>query len=93
VAQGYGLVGGRLLPASNSGPAAQFMYETGTGDRVTLYIEQDQNGLETGFQFTEYDGVSAFWWKDGPLAYVLIGQGAREQLHTLAQATQKQFNP
>jgi hypothetical protein len=24
---------------------------------------------------------------------VLIGQGAREQLHTLAQATQKQFNP
>ena len=93
VAQGYGLVGGRLLPARNSGPAAQFMYETGTGDRVTLYIEQDQNGLETGFQFTEYDGVSAFWWKDGPLAYVLIGQGAREQLHALAQATQKQFNP
>jgi anti-sigma factor RsiW len=91
--QGYRLVGGRLLPASSAGPAAQFMYETEGGKRITLYIEQDRSGRDATFEFTEYDGVSAFWWKDGPLAYVLIGQAERPQLLSLARATHQQFNP
>lgn len=91
--QGYRLVGGRLLPASMAGPAAQFMYETEGGARITLYIEQMQEGSrDSGFEFTEYDGVSAFWWKDGPLAYVLIGRSEREQLLSLASATRIQFS-
>ncbi len=36
-AQGYELVGGRLLPG-DSGARAQFMYQSGTGQRVTLYM-------------------------------------------------------
>ena len=40
-AQGYKLVGGRLLPAiaggGRPGPAAHFMYEDTTGQRLTLY--------------------------------------------------------
>jgi len=91
--QGFQLVGGRLLPASVAGPAAQFMYETGSGERITIYIEQDESGRSNDFRFTEYDGVSAFWWKDGPLAYVLIGTSDRDQLLTLARATRRQFTP
>lgn len=91
--QGYRLVGGRLLPASDSGPAAQFMYEAESGERLTLYVEQNRAGGETAFRFTEYDDVSAFWWKDGPLAYVLIGRGGRDSLLTLARATYQELNP
>lgn len=91
--QGYQLVGGRLLPASVAGPAAQFMYESGSGERITIYIEQDTAGRGNDFRFTEYDGVSAFWWKDGPLAYVLIGTSDRDQLLALARATRQQFTP
>lgn len=91
--QGYRLVGGRLLPASESGPAAQFMYEAESGERLTLYVEQNRSGHETAFRFTEYDDVAAFWWKDGPLAYVLIGRGERESLLTLARATYQELNP
>lgn len=91
--QGYQLVGGRLLPASTAGPAAQFMYETDAGERITIYIEQDQSGRGNDFSFTAYDGVSAFWWKDGPLAYVLIGKSERAELLALAQATRRQFTP
>lgn len=91
--QGYRLVGGRLLPASDSGPAAQFMYEAESGERLTLYVEQNLAGGETAFRFTEYDDVSAFWWKDGPLAYVLIGQGERDRLLSLARATYQELNP
>ena len=93
VGQGYRLVGGRLLPASDSGPAAQFMYEAESGERLTLYVEQNRTGGETAFRFTEYDEVSAFWWKDGPLAYVLIGQGERDRLLNLARATYQELNP
>lgn len=91
--EGYRLVGGRLLPASDSGSAAQFMYEAESGERLTLYVEQNLSGGETAFRFTEYDDVSAFWWKDGPLAYVLIGQGERDRLLTLARATYQELNP
>lgn len=91
--EGYRLVGGRLLPAADGGPAAQFMYEAESGERLTLYVEQNREGGETAFRFTEYDDVSAFWWKDGPLAYVLIGHGARDRLLTLARATYRELNP
>lgn len=91
--QGYQLVGGRLLPASVAGPAAQFMYETEGGERITIYIEQHQSGYGSDFRFTAYDGVSAFWWQDGPLAYVLIGTNRRGELLALAQATRRQFTP
>jgi anti-sigma factor RsiW len=37
--KGYRLVGGRMLQACTAGPAAQFMYETEAGNRITLYIE------------------------------------------------------
>lgn len=36
-AQGYELVGGRLLPGE-TGARAQFMYQNGTGQRITLYL-------------------------------------------------------
>jgi anti-sigma factor RsiW len=36
-AQGYELVGGRLLPG-DTGARAQFMYQNSAGERVTLYL-------------------------------------------------------
>lgn len=89
---GFQLVGGRLLPAV-SGPAAQFMYENEKGDRLTLYVERNRSGNETSFRFVEQDDVSAFYWKDGPLAYALIGRTEREQLLGLARTTYSQINP
>jgi anti-sigma factor RsiW len=91
-AQGFQLVGGRLLPAA-SGPAAQFMYENDKGDRLTLYVERNRTGGETAFRFVAQDEISAFYWKDGPLAYALIGRTGREQLLGLANATYQQINP
>lgn len=90
--RGFQLVGGRLLPAS-SGPAAQFMYENVNGDRLTLYVERNREGDETAFRFAAEDDISAFYWKDGPLAYALIGRTGRDQLLGLARATYGQINP
>ena len=91
-ARGYQLVGGRMLPAA-SGPAAQFMYENDRGDRLTLYVERNRAGGQTAFRFTGEGEISAFYWKDGPLAYALIGRAGREQLLSLARTTYDQINP
>ena len=47
-AQGYILVGGRLLPDANK-PSAQFMYENAQGKRVTLYLRKPEPGAATAF--------------------------------------------
>ena len=90
--RGFQLVGGRLLPAE-SGRAAQFMYENDNGDRLTLYVERNRTGGETAFRFVAEDEISAFYWKDGPLAYALIGRAGREDLLCLARTTYSQINP
>ena len=70
---GFELLGGRLLPADN-GPAAQFMYQDSRGQRLTLFVRKgDNRQQDTAFQFTENDGIRAFYWIDHNLGYALIG--------------------
>jgi anti-sigma factor RsiW len=59
---GFRLMGGRLLPAED-GPAAQFMYENGTGGRLTLYLRTGV-GHEAAFRYHEEGGIGAFYWSD-----------------------------
>lgn len=70
-AQGFSLVGGRLLPADN-GPAAQFMYEDNQGNRMTLYVQQNTGEqTNTAFRYQEQDANKSFYWVDGELGYAL----------------------
>lgn len=87
---GYQLVGGRLL-AGARGPAAQFMYQTTAGQRLTLYVATNPNNRETAFRFAEENGSSVFYWYDGPLGYALSGDVARAQLLPLARAVYEQI--
>ncbi|MEL0144664.1 MAG: hypothetical protein VW931_08170 [Alphaproteobacteria bacterium] len=67
------------------------MHETPDGGSVTLYIKQDTAGRKASFCFTEHDGLSAFWWKDGPLVYMLTDTAPREELLGLAHASKAWF--
>lgn len=75
---GLQLLGGRLLPVGSE-PAAQLMYEDGSGNRYTLYITRSR-GEDTAFRVVEQDGVSAFYWVDHDTSYALIGSAPREKL-------------
>jgi anti-sigma factor RsiW len=95
-AQGYDLVGGRLLPGQD-GARAQFMYQKPGGVRVTLYLgalaqaaadaSPPQSGMarETAFAFDEKDGVSSFYWVDEGFGYALSGQLPKVELGALAE--------
>jgi anti-sigma factor RsiW len=88
---GFSLVGGRLLPAGEGGAAAQFMYEDVAGRRITCYISANPRGGETAFRFATDNGLSAFYWLDGPLGYVLVGEIGREELLGLSRAVYQQL--
>ncbi len=88
--EGFALMGGRLLPASN-GPAAQFMYEDKNGRRITLYTVRRDGGNQTAFRYARENGINAFYWIDGPLAYALAGEVNRATLQRLARSVYAQL--
>ncbi len=95
-AQGFELVGGRLLPG-DAGARAQFMFQAAGGARVTLYLGGVQgasaavNGQETAFQFASEGATSSFYWVDQGFGYALSGQVPRDTLMQLARAVYQQL--
>lgn len=90
---GYALVGGRLLPGDR-GPAAQFMYQDGKGQRLTLYVRVNRDpSREAAFQFAQERGVRVFYWVDRQLGYALSGEIEKAELLRVATAVHRQLNP
>ena len=102
-AQGYELVGGRLLPGTE-GARAQFMFQNTGGERVTLYLGamKDLAGgkpapvgapdrRETAFSFSNDGPVPGFYWVDQGFGYALAGNLPRDQLMVIAQAVYQQL--
>jgi anti-sigma factor RsiW len=83
-ASGYELVGGRLLPAEQGRPAAQLMYQDVGGRRVTLYVRTIPGNQHTAFRFAREGDLSALYWEDGNVAWVLVGELPRARLLELA---------
>jgi anti-sigma factor RsiW len=95
-AQGYELVGGRLLPG-DEGARAQFMYQNGSGQRITLYVgavnkpAAGGNARETAFRFLDDGPVPGFYWIDQGFGYAIAGQLPRGALQELASAVYSQL--
>ena len=93
-AQGYELVGGRLLPGAQ-GARAQFMYQNAKAERITLYVgavDPAAAGVpggggtgETAFRFTTQEGTSSFYWVDQGFGYALAGRLGRPELVSLSE--------
>ena len=90
-AAGFRLMGGRLLPAGD-GPAAQFMYENGNGERLTLYLRTGVGG-ETAFRYHEEGGIGAFYWSDEGFGYAIAAKADRDLLLRVAELVYRQTSP
>lgn len=95
IANGYELVGGRLLPSAPDGPAAQFMYQDASGNRITLYLKCMGDSLkgETAFRYNSSGTVGVFTWIDERVAYALSAELPRDRHLALAEAVYRQLNP
>lgn len=95
-AQGFELVGGRLLPG-DEGARAQFMFQNAGGERITLYLGAVQANAagaqpqETAFRYAPEGAVPGFYWIDHGFGYALSGAMPRERLLHLAQAVYQQL--
>ncbi|NBV19827.1 anti-sigma factor [Janthinobacterium sp.] len=89
---GYQLIGGRLLPGDGDGPVAQFMYEDGKGQRLTLYVAKERAGRqETAFRYAQEKDLGVFYWIDGPLGYALSANLPKKELGRIADAVYAQL--
>lgn len=88
---GFRLMGGRLLPAED-GPAAQFMYENGNAERVTLYLRAGVGG-ETAFRYHQEGGIGAFYWSDEGFGYAITAKADRDLLLRIAEIVYQQTSP
>lgn len=86
---GYALMGGRLLPAG-AGAAAQLMYQTTGGERLTLYV-QASGGEETAFRFFQDRGASTLAWLDRGFGFAVTAPIGRDALLPIAEAVYHGF--
>jgi anti-sigma factor RsiW len=95
-ALGYELVGGRLLPG-DIGPRAQFMFQNGSGSRITLYLgaidskSGSSSTKETIFRYEADGSVPSFYWTDQGFGYALTGLVDRVQLMALSELVYQQL--
>ncbi|HET8542171.1 MAG TPA: anti-sigma factor [Anaeromyxobacter sp.] len=90
--RGLRLVGGRLLPGDVEHPAAQLMYETTAGARVTLFIRAvGADAPPAAFRVREEAGVSAFYWVEDDWGYALTGELGRAELLDLAKVVHERI--
>lgn len=91
-AEGFELLGGRLLPGSNGGPVAQFMYQDAGGKRLTLYVSRRTDAEPiTAFRFAKEGPVSVFYWIDNECGYALSGDIEKSTLARIATAVYRQL--
>lgn len=89
---GYDLVGGRLLPAT-PGPAAQFMYQDESGNRLTLYLLASPSGnRDTAFRWVQSGSLWICYWMGETIDFALTASLPRERLLELAKAVYLQLN-
>jgi anti-sigma factor RsiW len=88
-AQGLKLMGGRLLPGPTA-PAALFMYEGASGERVTLYCTPVRAPATTP-TYTESGTTGSVEWSEADYGWVVSGPANRDQLKRVASAAYSQI--
>jgi anti-sigma factor RsiW len=88
-AQGFELVGGRLLP-DGQGKSAQLMYQDRQGVRVTVYLRKPPQDSETAFRYERQGELGLFYWIEAGCGYALVGPLPKATLLALAEAIYQQ---
>jgi anti-sigma factor RsiW len=91
-AQGFDLVGGRLLP-DGPGKSAQLMYQDAQQRRVTVYLRKPEEGTPAAFRYEQHGAVGMFYWVEEGAGYALVGALPKETLLALSQSIYAQMGP
>jgi len=90
-AEGFDLVGGRLLPAGDQGKAAMLLYEDAKGERISLFVTADSSATSKGTYTAEGGGPEAVYWLDKGYACAVVGSLPPERLSDVAKSAYGQL--
>jgi anti-sigma factor RsiW len=83
---GFHLVGGRLLPDSGR-PAAQYMYESTDGERITVYARgEPRAATTTPIRVVEDRGFRVAHWEADRMSYAVTGRLSQARMEQVASA-------
>jgi anti-sigma factor RsiW len=95
VADGFTLVGGRLLPGDydeeKPSPAAQLMYENAAAERVTVYITASLPDKKPAYEFATRDALDAFYWANDKITCTVVGDLPMDQMKAVAKKVYQQL--
>jgi anti-sigma factor RsiW len=94
MAEGFNLVGGRLLPAgvySKTGPAAQLMYENATAERLTVYVTGALPDKAPAYEFVNVAGLDAFYWANAQITCTVVGDLPEAEMQAVAKKVYQQL--
>jgi len=89
-ARGLTLLGGRLVPDEGR-PAAQLMYEDGSGQRYTLFIARTGEPATGDMRYAWVPDICAYYWIEGTVGYVFAGPEDRDHVEQLSRAVMDQL--
>ncbi|MEO5758255.1 MAG: anti-sigma factor [Mesorhizobium sp.] len=89
-ANGFQLIGGRLLPAGD-GKAAMLLYEDDKGERISLFVTAESTENAKGTYASAQDGPQAVYWLDKGYGCAVVGSLPREQLAVVAKSAYGQL--
>ena len=93
-AQGFTLVGGRLLPPlaeTGTGPAAQLMYQNATSSRVTVYITAALSNVGRPYEMAAQQGVEAYYWANDQITCTVVGDLPQADMQLVAKGVYQQL--
>jgi anti-sigma factor RsiW len=87
-AEGFELVGGRLLPEAQGSAGAQLMYQRADGERVTVYVLRHEAppkaANEPDVRFEQVAGLDLMVWYEDGAGCALVGKLPRTEMRKLA---------
>lgn len=89
-AQQFILLGGRLLPTED-GPAAQLLYEDGSGERVSIFVRATTLAKVWGKYESQGDAATAIYWLDKGFACAIVGPFADDRMRAVARDAWRQL--
>jgi len=89
-ADGFQLVGGRLLPAGQ-GKAAMLLYQDDKGQRVSLFVTAESAENAKGTYASVEDGPQAVYWLDKGYGCAVVGSLSHERLAAVAKSAYTQL--
>lgn len=89
-AEGFDLVGGRLLPAGQK-MAGLLLYEDAKGNRISIYVTAEGQEKAKGIYKLETGGASAVFWLDKGWGCAVVGTLPQEQLLDVGRKAYRQL--